>query len=275
MSASIIHTYVFDLSKKTPFKKHINKWSPFLQVSYKPINKEDMYIKAFVKHSFRLPSFNDMYYQLVGNVNLLPENALQSNLSVSYSKYIHRVLPYVSVSTDVYYNRVKDKIVAIPNKNLFVWSMINVGEVSIFGVDMRLSSEWEMIPQLSLETTVNYTFQQAIDISNPSSKVYKHQIPYTPKHVLSGIVACHTKWINVSYTLLYAGKRYVLTHNTPENLLESYVDHGISIYRGFSIKKTDLYLHFDILNIANSHYEVVKSYPMVGRQFQGKITYKF
>ncbi len=275
LAASIIYTHVLDLSEKIPSKKHINKWSPFLQIAYKPINKEDMYIKAFVKHSFRLPSFNDMYYQLVGNVNLLPENALQSNLSVSYSKYIHRVLPYVSVSTDVYYNRVKDKIVAIPNKNLFIWSMINLGEVSIVGVDAHVSSEWKITSHINLETIVNYTFQKAIDITDTGSKTYKNQIPYTPQHVSSGIIACHTKWINFSYTLFYVGERYVLGQNTPENLLQAYFDHGFSIYRAFSIKKTDLYLHFDILNITNSYYEVVKNYPMVGRQFQGKITYKF
>lgn len=38
-----------------------------------------------------------------------------------------RVVDYLKISADAYYNRVKDKIVAVPA--MFVWKMSNVGKV--------------------------------------------------------------------------------------------------------------------------------------------------
>ena len=43
----------------------------------------------------------------------------------------------INVSLDIYHNRVKDKIVAVPQRNLFIWSVINYGQVNINGIDLQ------------------------------------------------------------------------------------------------------------------------------------------
>jgi len=275
VSACVLHTYMYDLSQKSSFTKSTDKWTPSFRIAYKPFDKEDFYIKAFYKHIFRMPTFNDMYYRLVGNVHLLPENAYQCDAGFSYARYINNCIPYVSVAADVYYNYVKDKIIAMPNKNLFIWSMINLGEVSITGVDAQAAITWKINKKVSFETTLHYTYQQAIDITDKTAKNYKNQIPYTPKHTASTVIACENKWIHVSYSLMYVGERYSLGQNIPDNVLEAYFDHSFAFYRSFKLKKTTLSLRAEVLNVFNAHYEVVKNYPMAGRQFQGKITYNF
>ena len=67
----------------------------------------------------------------MGNTNLKPESTTQYNLGLTYSRSINELIPYVSVTADAYYNKVKDKIIAIPTKNLFIWSMVNLGKVDI------------------------------------------------------------------------------------------------------------------------------------------------
>lgn len=79
--------------------------------------------------------FNDLYYQEVGNSKLKPENARQYNIGLTYSRNVCTFLPYLSATVDAYYNKVTDKIIAYPTKNLAVWSMRNLGSVEIKGID--------------------------------------------------------------------------------------------------------------------------------------------
>lgn len=275
LSATILHNYFYDWNASNTAEKNTHKWTPAVQLSYQPIAKEEWYIRSSYKHVFRMPTFNDLYYRLVGDLDLRPENIDQVNFGLSFSKYLHSSFPYFSISTDVYYNQVKDKIVAIPNKNLFVWSMLNFGKVAITGVDVQVFLENIIVKHLKVETVINYTFQQSIDISDKNSKSYKHQIPYTPLHTASGIVALKTKYLNVSYSLLYTGKRYVLRQNIVENSLQPYTEHSIALYRSFKIKASAINLRFEILNLTNKQYEIIRNYPMAGRQYQGKIIYQF
>jgi uncharacterized protein (DUF2164 family) len=272
--ATILHTYVLDKTQTSDTNINHQKFSPSVSFSYRLFRKENFTVRAFYKNIFRLPTFNDLYYRLVGNTNLSPEKTHQINLGMTWSKYLHKNVPYFSLIADAYHNRIEDKIIAIPNKNLFVWSMINLGKVSITGVEAQSVLEVKAHQYVTFELTLNYTFQRAIDITDKSSKTYKNQIPYTPKHSGSGIFTVQTKWINCSYSVLYAGERYMLGQNIPANYLERYFDHSITLYRNFKLKKIQLSLRAECINLINKQYEVVKNYPMTGRQFQGKIIFK-
>ncbi len=275
LAATLLHTLVMDKTQTGKTGKNYSKFTPSVSISYQPFKKENISIRGFYKYIFRLPTFNDLYYRLVGNTDLTPENTHQFNIGTTWVKFFHKNVPYFSLTLDVYHNQVNDKIIAIPNKNLFVWSMINLGKVSITGMDAQSMLEIKAHKYVSLELMLNYTFQHAVDITDKSSKTYKHQIPYTPKHSGSGIFSILTKWINCSYSLLYSGERYTLGQNIRENYLEPYFDHGIALFRNFKIKKTQLTLRAECLNLLNNNYEVVKNYPMVGQQFQGKILFKW
>ena len=274
LTATLLHTYVSDKAEDEAATNY-QKFTPFVSVSYQPFKKENMVVRAFYQNIFRLPTFNDLYYRLVGNTNLSPENTHQINLGITWSKYLHSSVPYFSLSVDAYYNRIRDKIIAIPNKNLFIWSMINLGEVSIAGVEAQNVLEIKAHKHLAFDFTMNYTFQYAVDITDKSSKTYKNQIPYTPKHSGSGIFSVQTTWINVSYSILYVGERYILGQNIPPNYMERYFDHSIALFRSFRLKNTQLTLRVECLNLLNKQYEVVKNYPMAGRQFQIKIIFKW
>lgn len=275
LAATLLHTLVMDKTQTGETGKNYSKFTPSISVSCQSFKKENINIRGFYKYIFRLPTFNDLYYRLVGNTDLTPENTHQFNIGATWLKFFHKNIPYFSLAIDVYHNQVNDKIIAIPNKNLFVWSMINLGKVNITGIDAQSMLEIKVHKYVNLELTLNYTFQHAVDMTDESSKTYKHQIPYTPKHSGSGIFSVLTKWANFSYSLLYSGERYALGQNIPENHLEPYFDHSVALFRNFKIKKMQLTLRAECLNLLNNNYEVVKNYPMVGRQFQGKIIFKW
>ena len=108
-------------------------WMPSLSLFWSPLPWLET--EAFVKRSHRLPSFNDLYYTLIGNSGLKPESAFQTgvNLRMDASSgpwsWNFRLSPY--------YNKVKDKIVAIPTSSQFRWTMLNIGIVDVTGLDTK------------------------------------------------------------------------------------------------------------------------------------------
>ena len=63
--------------------------------------------------------------------------------------------------------------------------------------------------------------------------------------------------------------------NMPTTRMKAYADHSISLYRIFTLGANRLRLQADMLNIGNRNYEVVRFYPMPGRNYQCSIQYYF
>lgn len=201
----------------------------------------------------------------LGNPNLKPESTTQYNLGLTYSRSINELIPYVSVTADAYYNKVKDKIIAIPTKNLFIWSMVNLGKVDIKGIDIAGNISLQPWEKLRVNLSGNYTYQRALDMTEPGGKTYKQQIAYTPRVSGSGQAGIETPWVNLSYSFLFSGKRYMLGQNLRENRLDSYSDHSVSVSRDLRIRNVNTSLTVEVLNLLDKNYEIVKNFPMPGR----------
>ena len=181
----------------------------------------------------------------------------------------------LTVTADGYYNRVTDKIVAVPRQSLYLWSMQNIGEVSILGLDATIEMNTISINKLKLSITANYSFQQAIDVTDPNSKTYRQQIPYTPRHSAGASFFLTSGIVDFGYNLVFVGDRYRLAQNTENNLVGSYVDQSIILSKSMDFKFGTIKIQFQVLNIFDVQYEVIKSYPMMGRNYKLNVTYKF
>ena len=259
------------VGEPAPARNHL---SPGLSASYRLFEGSDFRLRASLKESYRLPTFNDIYYPRVGNKDLNPERAYQANVGLTWSKDWGSTLAQITV--DGYRNLVKDKIVAIPT--MFIWSMRNVGLVSMTGCDIDASLDKRFNGQLRLRLNAGYAYQQAIDITDPEAKNYRDQIAYTPRHSGKASAILETAWVNVGYTLNAVGERYTLSQNTPAYRVEPYCDHGVSINRTINFDRAHkwaLHLSAEALNLSNQNYEVIKYYPMPGRNYRLtiKITY--
>ena len=280
LSASALATVIYEQADKGGSAGNHRKLSPYVSASFKPFDKEEFRIRIFYKDIFRLPSFNDLYYGETGNNKLKPENARQYNIGLTYSKDVCPFLPYLSATVDTYYNKITDKIIAYPTKNLAVWSMRNLGSVEIKGIDVTGNVSLQPCEKFRINLSGNYTYQRALDVTNsdPASeegRTYKHQIAYTPRVSGSGQVGIETFWVNLSYSFLLSGKRYAVGQNIAANRLDSYSDHSISASRDFRIKKVTTSLSVEILNIMNKNYEIVKSFPMPGRSVRATFSVRY
>ena len=275
LSASGLFTFVNEETRHGKSGANYRRLTPFASAVFKPFAQEDFRIRFFYKEVFRLPSFNDLYYGQIGSTDLKPESVDQYNLGVTYSRAICPLVPFIKFTVDAYYNKVKDKIIATPTKNLFIWSMVNLGKVEIKGVDVTGLVQLQPFSDIKLNLSGNYTYQRSLDKSDANGKTYNHQIAYTPRVSASGQAAMESPWLNVSYTLLFSGKRYCLGQNISENRLPSYTDHSLSIYRDFTIRMIRATINIEVLNLLNKNYEIVKNFPMPGRSFRGTLKVTF
>jgi outer membrane receptor protein involved in Fe transport len=222
-----------------------------------------------------LPSFNDLYYARTGNVGLQPETTDQLNAGLTYALSLADWMPLFSVTVDAYRNYVKDKIVALPTKNIFIWSMVNLGKVQVDGLDLTVETNLSVNDKMAVLLGGTYTYQRALDVTMPGSNTYRHQIPYTPRVSGSGRLGVETPWVNVSYSLLWSGARYAGYQNYTENRLPGYADHGISASRDVKLKRCILSLQVEALNLLDENYAVVKWFPMPGRAYRGTVGLRF
>lgn len=272
-TATLLGSFFFNQVEIGEAPDNYQHLSPSIAVSYKPF-APSIYFRASYKDIFRMPTFNELYFNSFGARTLDPEKTKQFNVGVSfqYGSEERRVKSF-GISADGYFNKVDDKIVAMPK--MFVWSIVNMGYVEIKGLDFMTNLEVKTSDRTSLFFTAKYAYQYAVDLTDPKSDIYEHQLPYIPKHSGNGSVAFENPIVNVSYNVNAVGKRYYLPQNIRPNMMEAYAEHGVSLYKTFDFKKFDMKLRGDVVNLTDKQYEVVRFYPMPKRSYKASVEFKF
>ena len=273
LTGSLLATYITDEVKNGNAPDPRRRLSPAITMSYRLMHEQQFYVRAMYKNTFRVPTFTDLYYLRVGNTNLKPENASEYSAGLTWSSSQLAFLSYLSVTADAYFNRVNDKIIAFPST--YVWKMQNYGKVNIYGADITLSAGASLCDKTHLGFSANYSWQRAIDVTDINAKNYKHQLPYTPQHSGNIALTLETPWANLGYSVGMVGKRYYMAQNIKANEIDGYCEHNATLWRQFSIKGISLRLQAELINLTDAHYEVIKYYPMPGRNWRLTATIKF
>lgn len=218
-------------------------------------------VRAFHKRIFRAPTLNDLYYTLVGNAQLRPEYTSQWDLGVDYKDH------HLHLALDLYTSRIEDKIVAIPMKCQFRWSMVNFGLVRSLGISTTAGYDrtWG---KLALSANANYTCQRDRDFSSPSDPEYKNTIPYSPLHSASIIVSLGYDGWSACTSWLYTGDRFALISNNKEDMLGAWQTVDLKLSKTFTVSRHSLQTTIECNNLTDSRHEVVKRYPMPGRNWK-------
>lgn len=248
------------------------EWTPAFFMSYQPASIPELTVRAFYKNIFRLPTFNDLYYTSVGNTFLKPEFTHQYDLGFTYQKkYDKSLFKGLYVKVDGYYNKVTDKIVAIPTSNMFRWMMLNLGKVEIIGADVNVQAEM-MLGNVKIKPLLAYTYQSAQDktiTKGFKETYYGEQIPYTPRHSGSFTLMADYKDWSFNYSTIYVGERYDgQQDNIRYNYIQPWYTHDLSVQRKLSLAGHPFKINLEMNNVFNQYYDVVLNYPMPGRNFR-------
>lgn len=246
----------------------IDAFTPSLSFNWQPLS--EIQLRAMGKRSFRMPTFNDLYYTDAGNAYLRPERVSQIDLGFVFERQRPgQLLELIRFSLDGFYNRVSDKIIAYPKGQQFRWTMLNLGEVDIRGLEAVGRLIISTHPDWQLSFRGQYTLQRAIDITDPADSYYRNQIPYTPRHSASATAMMRWRMIQLNYSYLYVGQRWNQQENIPRNLMRPWQTSDLSL----AADLRNWRIQFEVNNLLDQHYAVILNYPMPGRNFRITLTY--
>ena len=263
---ALLYTHIGDHSARTAQSAAaLSRLTPMFLASW---HRRAFTVRAFHKRIFRAPTLNDLYYTLVGNAQLRPEYTSQFDLGVDYKdRHLHLAL-------DAYYNRIEDKIVAIPMKSQFRWSMVNFGLVKSLGLSATAGYDrtWG---RFSVSASANYTCQRDRDYSSPHDPEYRNTIPYSPLHSASLIVDLGYDGWSLCTSWLYTGDRFALISNNRDDLLGAWQTVDLKLNKRFRIRRHSVQATVECNNLCDSRHEVVKRYPMPGRNWKATLQWQF
>ncbi len=274
MQASLLGTFVNDRVENTNKAPHKEEFSPAFFIGYEVT--DTFVLRAFYKRIFRLPTFNDLYYDQIGYSSLKPEYTNQYNVGLTYEKPLkHQFLKHLLFQVDAYYLNITDKIIAAPTGTMFRWMMTNMGKVKNRGIDVTVALKTEY-RKIGWNTNITYSYSKAQDftkIKGEKMSSYGDQIPYTPWH--SGSIASNIsyKLWGLNYSFLYVGERYNgAVNNIPRNHIEPWYTHDIALQKKWLYRNYRIKASLEVNNLFNQYYDVVLNYPMPGRSYRFSIS---
>lgn len=246
-SVSGLYTNVTDHTKGASKPLSRTTWNALASYTF-----GNWQFRSFYKEVFRAPTLNDLYYTLVGNRNLKPEYTKQFDVGVTYNN------DWLDIQADWYYNHIEDRIVCLPLKGSYQWTMLNYGYTRCMGVDVTANARYSNHGLL-----LTGTFQDDRNRTDPTEDAYNDYIAYSPRWSFSAVYTLYYKGFTVSLSHMFVDKRYWTTENDIEEPLDSYNCTDIKVgykYKNYSaeVECQDL---FDV------RYEMIQRWPMPGRRF--------
>lgn len=251
--------------------KDMNRLSPSLSASYRLFRGREVFVRASYKNIFRAPNFNENYYYHHGSPTLDPETTDQLNLGLTMGG--QTASSGGQVLLDVYYNRIKDMIVAVPY-NMFVWTCVNVGRVRSLGTELTVSGHSALSARQLLSVQGTYSYQHVTDRGTASSPYYDYQIAYIPLHSGSLSLAWDNPWLCVSVSGSGVSSRWPNNSHYPGTRVPGYWLTGVTLWRKLSLFGCNWTVRGDLRNIFNRQYSIVYHYPMPGRSWMVSLKYK-
>ena len=269
VNASLLATNIYESVKQGNASNGFHRLSPAFSMQWRCL--QDFRLRFGYKDIFRTPTLNELYYTGIGNRHLNPEKSRMWNLGATYSHTFNRTLQ-LSLTADGYFGNVTDKIIAVPK--MFYWQMMNAGKVRQLGLDVSTNIEKRWGNDWTVSATGSYSYLSATDRTDPSELSYGDQIAYTPHHSAVANILIHSPWLDFGYNVLLMGERYTLGYNIPHNRMSAFTDHSITLSREFNINKQQLRVQFDVRNLGNKNYEVVRFYPMPGTNWRLSVSWE-
>ncbi len=207
--------------------------------------------------NFRIPTFNDLYWQGSGNADLNPETSYQAELGNEFR------VGGVKLSLTGYYIKLKDMLRWVPSGSQ--WRPENVGRVNTYGLEAVGSwqKQWGR-SRVELNGTYAYTVSREKDKTE--------QLIYVPLHKATASVAYSYAHISAYYRHLFNGEVFTTSDNStkidPYNVSTVGAEYHFNLLSGLSIGA-------QVLNLWNEEYQNVAMRPLPGRNYNVYLNFKF
>lgn len=213
---------------------------------------------ATISKNFRIPTFNDLYWQGAGNLDLKPETSFQYEISQDLK------IKNLNFTVTAFKNELTDMLRWLPG-NSGVWRPTNTENVSITGIE-TLGNWYKQLHNWSISVNATYTYTKSIN------EEISKQLIYVPYHKFTSSLGLQYKSLGFVYNYMFNGA--VFTSSDNKNTLPEFGLSNVTLRYKLPFLKTSIF-SFQVLNVENKPYQNVLSRPMPGRNYMFNLNFKF
>jgi vitamin B12 transporter len=216
-----------------------------------------------VSRNYRLPTFNDLYWQPGGNPDLRPEKSW--NAEGTLRSVVHSGAFNLGYAFTGFARLVTDWIQWVPQGN--VWSPRNVLEVWNRGGEVRLDAAYSF-RKFNFSINSGYDYVRSVSLRSlyPNDNSVGKQLIYTPAHRAFGVFSIRRKNTYITYTHQFTSYRFTSTDHT--TYLPAYQLAQLTIGTRINRKTFSAESFIRINNLYNEVWEAVALRPVQLRSIQ-------
>lgn len=187
-------------------------WNPTIPaINVRRVLWPGVTLRGQAGRSFRLPTFNDLYWSPGGNRELQPESGWNQDVGVEWDT--DTKIGRLEGSTTTYSQTINNWILWRPGPNF--WYPENLRNVWSRGIetDLSLTHSWKGI---ALKANGAYTFTKATitEVAQGRDLSLGKQLIYTPAHQFRSTLRLSGGQWSATYSHRFTGKRYTATDNS-------------------------------------------------------------
>lgn len=201
--------------------------------------------------NYRIPTFNDLYWNAGGNEDLNPEISYQMELGHEFS------VKNFQFDVATYYISSKDLLKWVPVTGT-IWAPQNIAKARNWGVEAKGIYDIKL-NEHNIRLEGMYAYTDAEDLEK------KKQLIYVPYHKISGSLGYEYGSFSTYLQALHTGEAYVTTDN--EDVVDAYT--VLNFGAEYQLPTNpNITIGGRIKNLFNTYYENVAYRPMPSRNFQ-------
>lgn len=215
-----------------------------------------------LSHNYRLPTFNDRYWQTLGNPDLLPEYSWNGELGLTLPFSIQKL--NVEGGLHGFGNWVDQWILWSPN-DAGLWRPSNVERVWASGAEARLQVTYPF-PRGVLRFHANYAYTRSIRLSGKETSTLGKQLIYTPIHQGNAAVTLSYAGHQLLYQHQWTGERY--TNNANTTALPFFQVGHLRYSYQWQATHSQWSVYVQVYNLFGEDYQVVAARAMPWQQVE-------
>lgn len=222
-------------------------------------------VTASYSDQFRVPAFNDKYWQPGGNPELLPETGYTADMGMEWTFVSNRSFG-LEAGTGVYLTRLKNMIHWVPLERTSWWQPENKDMVSVTGIEASLSAGGSTGRfEYNASAVYNFSRPSVTSLLNDNTLSGTKMLRYVPSHrgTLNLNVVSGRAYMGL--TSNYTGSRHTTADNNPLQMMPPF--QVFNIWAGYRVRLggVDGRIQLRVMNLLDEDYQVVRSYAMPGR----------
>ncbi len=241
--------------------------SPKLGILINSGEKISMGFRCNIGKSYRVPTFDDLYWPdegwAKGNPDLKPETSTSFDFGLFLNKKSNA---FIQAEVNYFSNTIDD-LISWGADNSGIWMPLNIGKANIEGIETgvkyRLSGN---IAHLN----IFHTWMKATDETPNSISKGKHLI-YRPDNKLDIVIGSNLGLFSVNLNYRLVSKRYISADNSKSLSDYSLLNGNIRYSLSFTVFNVAAKLQ--VLNILDNSIYITDGYPIPGREIRFSLSF--